>query len=160
MSLSGPEVIATYGLRFKIEVTFRTLVHLLGGFAYRFWMKAMETAPTWPTNLNVADYPDEVQARLWAKVEAFERFVNLNAIALGVLQILTLELPTQIWAHFPRWLRTLPNHGYPSERIAQLALQHQASGLFSESPSTLLLAKFITAKLEPRSTNGSLDLAA
>ena len=84
----------------KFEVTFRTLVHLLGGFAYRFWTKTMEPAPTWPTNLNVADYPDEVQARLWAKVEAFERFVNLNAIALGVLQILTLELPTQIWAHF------------------------------------------------------------
>jgi hypothetical protein len=160
VSLSGPEVIATYGLRFKIEVTFRTRVHLLGGFAYRFWSKSMETAPTWPSNLNVADYPAEVQARLWAKVEAFERFVNLNAIALGVLQLLTLELPTQIWAHFPRWFRTLPNHGYLSERIAQLALQHQAGGLFSESPPTLLLAKFITAKLEPRSTNGPTDLAA
>jgi hypothetical protein len=159
VTLSGPEVVATYGLRFKIEVTFRTLVHLLGGFAYRFWTKSMETAPTWPSNLNVADYPDEVQARLWAKVEAFERFVNLNAIALGVLQVLTLELPTQIWAHFPRWFRTLPNHGYPSERIAQLALQHQADRLFPESPPSLLLAKFITAKLEPRSTYGSPDLA-
>jgi hypothetical protein len=160
VSLSGPEVIATYGLRFKIEVTFRTLVHLLGGFAYRFWMKAMDTAPTWPTNLNLADYPDDLQPRILAKVEAFERFINLNAIALGVLQVLALELPTQIWTHFPRWFRTLPNHGYPSERIAQLALQHQANGLFSESPPPLLLAKFIAAKLEPRSTNGSPDLAA
>lgn len=159
VSLRGPEVIAAYGLRFKIEVTFRTLVHRLGGFAYRFWMKAMETTPTWPTNLNVADYPDEVQVRIWAKVEAFERFINLNAIALGVLQVLTLELPTQLWAHFPRWFRTLPNHGYPSERIAQLALQHQVDRLFSQSPPALLLAKFIAAKLEPHSTNGSPDLA-
>jgi len=50
--LSGTEVIAAYGLRFKIEVTFRTLIHLLGGFAYRFWLKALKTAPTWPANLN------------------------------------------------------------------------------------------------------------
>ena len=160
VSLRGPEVIAAYGLRFKIEVTFRTLVHLLGGFAYRFWVKTMTPLPTWPTNLHLADYPDALQHRILVKVEAFERFINLNAIALGLLQILTLELPKQIWAHFPRWFRTLPNHGYPSERIAQLALQHRADGLFSERPPTLLLAKFITAKLEPPSTNGSSDLAA
>jgi hypothetical protein len=36
--LTGPEIIAAYGLRFKIEVTFRQLVHLLGSFAYRFWL--------------------------------------------------------------------------------------------------------------------------
>ena len=52
LSLSGTEVIAAYGLRFKIEVTFRPLIHLLGVFAYRFWLKAMKTSPTWPANLN------------------------------------------------------------------------------------------------------------
>jgi len=89
LTLSGPEVIAAYGLRFKIEVTFRTLVHLLGGFAYRFWLKAMTTAPTWPSNLILADYPEVLQIQILAKVEAFvrgaspqeKRFVNLNAIA-------------------------------------------------------------------------------
>ena len=35
------------------------------------------------------------------KVEAFERFVNLNAIAIGLLQVLALELPQQVWQHFP-----------------------------------------------------------
>jgi hypothetical protein len=149
VSLSGPEVIAAYGLRFKIEVTFRTLIYLLGGFAYRFWLKAMTTAPTWPTNLNLADYPQSVQTRILAKVEAFERFLTLNAIALGLLQILALEFPSQVWSQFPRWFRTLPKHGYPSERIAQLALQHHAEGLFLKSPSTLLLPKFIAAKLDP-----------
>ena len=92
LTLSGPELIAAYGLRFKIEVTFRTLVHLLGGFAYRFWLKAMTTASTWPTNLILADYPEALQTQILAKVEAFERFVNLNAIALGLLQVLALEL--------------------------------------------------------------------
>ena len=160
LTLSGPEVIVAYGLRFKIEVTFRTLVHLLGGFAYRFWLKAMKTAPTWPTNLNLADYPETVQARILAKVEAFERFINLNAIALGLLQILALEFPTQVWFHFPRWFRTLPKHGYPTERVAQLALQHQAEVIFSKSPPSLLLPKFIAAKLVPWLNLDSTDLAA
>jgi hypothetical protein len=160
LSLRGPEVIAAYGLRFKIEVTFRTLVHLLGGFSYRFWVKAMTPLPTWPTNLNLADYPDAIQHRILAKVEAFERFINLNAIALGLLQVLALEFPTQVWSQFPRWFRTLPKHGYPSERIAQLALQHHVEGLFSKSPPTLLLAKFIAAKLPPSPTLDSPNLAA
>jgi hypothetical protein len=38
LTLSGPEVMTTYGLRFKIEFTFRTLIHLLGSFAYRCWV--------------------------------------------------------------------------------------------------------------------------
>jgi len=40
-----------------------------------------------------SDYPQAVQTQILNKVEAFERFVNLNAIALGLLQILALELP-------------------------------------------------------------------
>lgn len=159
-SLSGPEVIAAYGLRFKIELTFRTLIHLLGGFAYRFWLKAMPTAPSWPKNLNLADYPESVQGRILAKVEAVERFVNLNAIALGILQVLALELPTLIWSNFPRWFRTLPKHGHPSERIVQLALQHQAQEIFLKSPSTLLLPKFLVAQTERRQPPDTQTLAA
>ena len=159
-SLSGPEVIAAYGLRFKIELTFRTLIHLLGGFAYRFWLKAMTTAPSWPKNLNLADYPESVQGQILAKVEAMERFVNLNAIALGILQVLALELPTLIWSNFPRWFRTLPKHGYPSERIVQLVLQHQAQEVFLKSPASLLLPKFLAAKLIPQKPPDTLPLTA
>lgn len=160
LTLSGPEVIAAYGLRFKIEVTFRTLVHLLGGFAYRFWLKAMTTAPTWPTNLVLDDYAKSIQTRVYAKVEAFERFVNLNAIALGLLQVLALELPKLIWAYFPRWFRTLPQHGYPTERIVQLSLQHQAELIFAKSPPALLLPKFLADKLDSLQPPDTPHLAA
>ncbi len=147
-------------MAFKIELTFRTLIHLLGGFAYRFWLKAMPTAPTWPKKLNLADYPESVQGRILAKVDALERFVNLNAIALGILQVLALEVPSVIWSTCPRWFRTLPKHGYPSERIVQLALQHQAQEIFLKSPPTLLLSKFLAAKLNPQKPPDSLPLTA
>jgi hypothetical protein len=160
LCLTGPEIIAAYGLRFKIEVTFRQLIHLLGGFAYRFWLKALPTLSTWPSNLILPDYPQTVQTQILNKVEAFERFVNLHVIVLGLLQILSLELPQGIWANFPRWFRTLPSHGYPSERIAQLAIQHQAPMIFPQSPPSLLLPKFLAAKLDPFPSPDRLTLAA
>jgi hypothetical protein len=126
----------------------------------RFWLKAMTTAPSWPKNLNLADYPESVQGQILAKVEAFERFVNLNAMALGILQVLALELPPLVWSNFPRWFRTLPNHGYPSERIVQLALQHQVEGIFPKSPPALLLPKFLAAKLKPQQPPDILLLTA
>ncbi|UXE59464.1 MAG: hypothetical protein KA717_27150 [Woronichinia naegeliana WA131] len=72
LCLTGPEIIAAYGLRLKIEVTFRQLVHLLGSFAYRFWLKSLPTLPTWPSNLILSDYPQAVQTQILNKVEAFE----------------------------------------------------------------------------------------
>ncbi|MDE5094942.1 MAG: hypothetical protein O4804_12135 [Trichodesmium sp. St11_bin5] len=46
-----------------------------------------------------------------------ERFVLINAIALGVLQLLSLEIHKTVWNNFPRWFGTLPSNGYPSEQI-------------------------------------------
>jgi hypothetical protein len=48
----------------------------------------MTMAPTWQTNLTLADYPETIQTQILAKVEALQRFVNFNAIALGILQVL------------------------------------------------------------------------
>ena len=56
INLTGTEVIEAYGWRFKIEVTFRTLVRLLGGFAYRFWLQLMDPASRWPERFKLDDY--------------------------------------------------------------------------------------------------------
>ena len=146
VTLSGPEVIEAYGWRFKIEVTFRTLVQLLGGLGYRFWLKAMTATPTWPQNLDLARLDEALQHQVKRKVEAFERFLNLNAIALGILQVLALEMPHSVWTHSPRWFRTRPKHGYPSEQWVRLALQHQWQSTLRESRQALLLPKLLAAK--------------
>ena len=147
LSLTGAEVIEAYGWRFKIEVSFRTIIHLLGGFCYRFWLKSMERASKWPQNLRLKDYPETIQTQISVKVESFERFINLNAIALGLLQVLALEMPKTIWQHFPLWFRSLPKHGYPTERIVLLALQNQLEVNLSQSRPALLLDKLLRAKI-------------
>ena len=149
INLTGVEVIEAYGWRFKIEVSFRTLIHLLGGFAYQFWLKLMDPASRWPETFEMSHYHWAERLQIQRKVEAFERFVNLNAIALRILQVLALELPQQIWTHFPRWFRTVPKHGYSSEQIVRIALQHQQMIVLSESRPTLLLTKLLANKIEP-----------
>ena len=100
----------------------------------------------------MSDFKTDFQVQVAIKVEAFERFVNLNAIALGVLQVLALELPDLVWAHFPQWFRTLPKHGLPSEQIVRMALQHLQSVVLSKRRPSLLLAKLLAAKLKPTET--------
>ena len=148
LNLTGAEVIEVYGWRFKIEVSFRTLIQLLGGFCYRFWLKSMKTVSKWPQNLTLANYDEDFQRQVTRKVEAFERFINLNAIALGLLQVLALEMPSHVWTHFPLWFRTLPKHGYPSEQIVRLSLQNQQEMNLSRSMPALLLAKLLDDKNE------------
>jgi hypothetical protein len=148
VKLTADQVIEAYAKRFKIEVCFRTLILLLGGFAYRFWLKLMDKTKLFPPNLCLADYEPVRQDQIQQKVEAFERFVNLNAIALGILQIVALELPQSIWNIFPRWFRTLPEHGYPTEQIVRLTLQHQQPMIFAHSSPTLLLHQLLADKIE------------
>jgi hypothetical protein len=148
ITLSGQQVIEAYSWRFKIEVTFRTLIHLLGGFCYRFWLKAMPRASRWPKSLRLAEHSEQFHAQVTKKVEAFERFVTLNTIAIGLLQVLALEMPQQVWQHFPVWFRTLPKHGYPSEQIVRLSIQNQRDTILSKSKPCLLLNKLLAAKFQ------------
>ncbi len=122
ITLSGREIIEAYGWRFKIEVTFRTLIQLLWGFSYRFWMKSLPLTCCWPQNLILSQFSVEASLQLKRKTAAFEAFVNLNALALGILQLLSLEMPDCVWRGFPFWFRTLPSHGYPTEQIVRLTL--------------------------------------
>ena len=145
--LTGPEVIQAYGWRFKIELSFRTLHQLLCGFSYRFWLKAMTPSKRWPQTLELpAHTPETFKQQVLKKVEAFERFVNLNTIALGLLQVLALEMHQSVWSHFPVWFRTLPSHGYPTEQIVRLSLQHIQLEVLADSRQGLLLNQLLARR--------------
>lgn len=143
VSLSGAEILKAYSWRFKIEGTFRTLIELLSGFSYGFWMKNMAPLPRHLQDLILNQYEVQEQQQFQRKVEAYSRFVNVNDIALGILQILSLEMPALIWKGFPGWFRTLPKNGYPNEQMVRLNLQEAARSILAKNPSGLLLTKFL-----------------
>jgi hypothetical protein len=160
LNLTGQQVIEAYGWRFKIEVTFRTLIQILGGFSYRFWLKSMEKSSKWPKNMPLVDYPQAFHAQVNRKVEAFERFINLNAIVLGLLQVLALEMPKTVWNHFPLWFRTVPKHGYPTEQIVKLSIQRNLHFNLLKSTPSLLLTKLLDRKTTLPQHPSLTDLAA
>jgi hypothetical protein len=146
LNLSGVEIITAYTWRFKIEVTFRTLIELLSGFSYRFWMKNMPRSSLYPKNMNILDYSEQEQFQIIEKIEAFERFVNLNALVLGILQILSLEMPACIWRGFSGWFRSASNRSNPTEQVVRLTLLQSGSSILAQSPPSLLLTKFLHTK--------------
>lgn len=151
LALTGPEIITAYSWRFKIEVNFRALHQALFGFDYHFWLKPLERAERWSKNLDLSDCSELLRGKILAKVAAYERFVNLAGIALGLLQILAVEQPELVHRLFPAWFRTLPGHGLPSEQVVRITLQHHALRFSDGSAQDLLLAKFL-ARLRPQAT--------
>lgn len=65
-----------------------------------------------PKNMNIKEYSEPEPFKIIEKVEAFERFVNLNALVLGILQVLSLEIPAGILKSFSGWFRTVSSSGH------------------------------------------------
>lgn len=101
------DIIQAYSFRFKIEVSFKELKHLLGAFCYHFWCKNMPRLSK-KKNVDLSQITDpKVQKKVAQKLEAIERFVNLGCIALGMLQILAMKQPRRVWKKYGGWLRTV-----------------------------------------------------
>jgi hypothetical protein len=90
----------------------------------------------------LAKRSEEFVKQVDAKVEAFERFVIVHGIVLGMLQALSLESADAIWILFPRWFQ----HGYPSKQIVRLTLQHCGARILCRSTPVLFLHQFLAQK--------------
>lgn len=124
LTLGARDMILAYSYRFKIEVSFKVLKHLIGAFFYRFWTSA------WPrigkkTNSDLSGINDSRRKRLIAEAtDAIEAFVNFGCIATGILQILALNHHQTIWQRYMGWLRTVSST-IPSEEVVQSVIQQE-----------------------------------
>ena len=145
LTLSPENIIKAYGYRFKIEVTFKVLKHLIGTFSYRFWTY------TWPkigtrtqSDLSccLGTYPRMLIAQT---VNAIEGFVNFGCIATGILQLLSIKFHDTIWSQYRGWLRTISS-SIPSEETARLVVQHEFYHNFRSFRNTatyrIIMSKF------------------
>lgn len=158
--LAPEEIIYAYSLRQKIEVSFKALVHVLCSFGYHFWMKKMPKVKRGSGDQFLHRAGEEFRKQVFRKIEAYERFVNISAMALGTLQLLSINFQSLIWERFPVWLRTLPKHECPSEHVVRLTLQHELHRIFLESNDSTLLAKILATKQRPPYPAHPLKIAA
>jgi hypothetical protein len=114
--------IALYCARVRIETLFAMLKSVLGAFAYRFWSKRLPRHSRKPRkNATLKAPPKEHLESVRRTWQACERFVMLGCIAVGLLQLVALKFPEQVWDGFRMFLRTR-SRTLPSERTVKAVL--------------------------------------
>jgi len=122
-SLAPLEILQLYGYRFKIELGFRQAVHVIGAYAYHFWMAGMKPLSRGAGDQYLHRTPDEYRAAVRRKLRAYHVHVQLGAIAQGLLQHLAINHTAEVWRCFRSWLRTMDPAMPPSELIVANALR-------------------------------------
>lgn len=146
ISLSGIDILRLYGLRFKIEHTFKQAVRLIGSFAYHFWMQDMK--PLRPRNGNQHLHRESLQYRnaVKRKIHAYHVFIQAGLVCQGLLQYLAVVFPELVWKSFGSWLRTIRPGIPPSELVVANALRQSLPEFLLNTVQSNILAKFIVER--------------
>jgi hypothetical protein len=130
LNLSPQTAIALYCARGRVEALFSMLKHLRGAFPYRFWSKRLPRHSRKPKKHTAlkAPKPEHVN-RVHITWPACERFVMWGGIALGLLQVVALKFPQQVWQGFNLFRRTR-SRALPSERTVKVVLGQEIARHF------------------------------
>jgi hypothetical protein len=143
LSLAAADIIRLYGLRFKIEHTFKQAVNQVGTLAYHFWMRKMQ--PLRRRNGNQYMHRESLDYRIAVKrkLRAYHVFIQAGLIAQGLLQYLAAAFPQIVWASFGSWLRTIRPGVPPSELVVATALRQRMPQFLLDNSECSIFAKFI-----------------
>jgi len=150
LSLSPIQVVQLYGLRFRIEFTFRQAIYLVGAFGYHLWMKAMDKIKKCSSGQYLHRRTKVYRQDVLRKIKAYEVYIQYGLMALGLMQYLALRYPGQIYKGFKGWYRTINKSKTPSEAIVANALQNSLPELHGYLPEHQTLKKFLAQITERR----------
>jgi hypothetical protein len=154
LNLSPLEIIELYGLRFKIELSFKQSLRVVGTFAYHFWMAAMTPIKRKSGNQHLhrktADYRDAVRRKL----AAYHRHIQLGLVAQGLLQILSATSSDLVWRSFGSWMRTIRPGLAPSELVTAIALRNTLPEFLADDQNNSNLTKFLIERIDLDRTEG------
>ena len=154
INMSPLDIIRIYGLRFKIELSFKQALRVVGTFAYHFWMAAMTPIGRKSGNqhlhMKTPAYRDGVRRKLLA----YHRHIQLGLIAQGLLQILAATSSDMIWRSFGSWIRTIRPGLAPSEQVTAIALRNTLPQFLADDVDAPILTKFLRDRIDLARTEG------
>lgn len=131
ISLEPLEILQLYGYRFKIELGFRQAVHVIGAYAYHFWMADMKPVRRGNGDQYLHRTSDAYRDGVRRKLRAYHVHVQLGCIAQGLLLHLAINHTVEVWHSFRSWLRTMNPAMPPSELIVASALRSTIKVFFA-----------------------------
>lgn len=159
ISLEPLQIIQLYGVRFKIEVSFKQAIHTIGTYSYHFWMATMRPRTRHSGNQHPHRESDSYRDQVRRKLAAYHCHIQLGVIAQGLLQCLAVLNARPVWRSFGSWLRTVRPGILPSELVVAVALRHSLPLFLTDSSQNNPLVKFIRQNLDLNRAEG-IRLAA
>ena len=131
--------IELYCARIRIETMFDMLKNLMGVFRYRFWTKRLTRHSRKPVKNRNLKKPARTDIETVKRCHrAYERFVMTGAIALGLLQLISLKFEQSIWSYYAGFLKT-KSRDLPSERTVKSVMEVLLSrNLISFAPGAIM----------------------
>ena len=105
-TLSELDIIRIYGMRFKIEVSFKQVLRTIGAYTYHFWMKLTKPIRKELGDKYLHKESKEYRSLVRRKLSAYHRHIQIGVIGQGIIQYLSLSFPEIVQKTFGSWIRT------------------------------------------------------
>lgn len=148
LSMNPIQVISLYGLRFKIELSFKQAVRTLGVYAYHFWMMTMDKIGRSSGDQYLHRKTDMYRNAIRRKLAAYHRHIQIGLVAQGILQCIAVTSPALVWSSFGSWLCTIRPGIPPSELVVMTALRNTLPEFLAGYAPDSILQKFLRNRID------------
>ena len=118
LTVDALSIIKAYSIRFKIECSFKYLKHDIGAFDYHFWSSSTPRLNRYSKKEDPDPLEDITSERakqnIIKTIKAYEMYMLCGCIALGILQLNSLQLHNEVGPQKFGYKRT-HSSGYASE---------------------------------------------